>query len=59
MVNMDMVGRGRPHDIDAAGIKYSDDFTNEVRRAVKLSKAKLTVGDGGMQFFKRSDQYEF
>jgi hypothetical protein len=59
MVNMDMVGRGRPHDIDAAGIKYSDDFTNLVRRATKLSKAKLTVGDGGMQFFKRSDQYEF
>jgi peptidase M28-like protein/PA domain-containing protein len=59
MVNMDMVGRGRPHDIDAAGIKYSDEFAAEVRRAIKLSKAKLAVGDGGMQFFKRSDQYEF
>jgi Zn-dependent M28 family amino/carboxypeptidase len=59
MVNMDMVGRGRPHDIDAAGIKYSDEFAVLVRKAVKLSKAKLAVGDGGMQYFKRSDQYEF
>lgn len=59
MVNMDMVGRGRPHDIDAAGIKYSEEFAADVRRAIKLSKAKLAVGDGGMQFFKRSDQYEF
>ena len=59
MVNMDMVGRGRPHDIDAAGLKYSDEFAQLTRRALKLSRAKLAVGDGGMQYFERSDQYEF
>lgn len=59
MVNMDMVGRGRPHDIDAAGLKYSDEFAQLTRRAVKLARAKLAVGDGGMEYFKRSDQYEF
>jgi len=59
MINMDMVGRGRPHDIDAAGLKNSDDLAALVRRAVKLSRTRLAVGDGGMQFFQRSDQYEF
>ncbi len=59
MINMDMVGRGRPHDIDAAGLANSPDFQALVRKAITLSRAKLKVGDGGMQFFKRSDQYEF
>ena len=59
MVNMDMVGRGRPHDIDAAGLKNSTDYAALVRKATTLSKAKLKVGDGGMQFFDRSDQLEF
>jgi hypothetical protein len=59
MVNMDMVGRGRPHDIDAAGLANSNDFQALVRKAVALGKAKLKVGEGGMQFFQRSDQLEF
>jgi hypothetical protein len=59
MVNMDMVGRGRPHDIDAAGLANSTDFQAMVRKAGAMSHAKLKVGDGGMQFFERSDQYHF
>jgi hypothetical protein len=59
MLNMDMVGRGRPHDIDAAGLSTSSDFQALVRKATSLTRARLKVGDGGMQFFQRSDQYEF
>ncbi len=59
MINMDMVGRGRPHDIDAAGLAYSADFQALVRKATTLSRARLKVGEGGMQYFKRSDQLEF
>jgi len=59
MVNMDMVGRGRPHEIDAAGLANSTDFQALVRKATALSRARLKVGNGGMQFFQRSDQYEF
>ena len=59
MVNMDMVGRGRPHEIDAAGLANSADLSSLVRKATTLSRARLKVGDGGMQFFQRSDQYEF
>ncbi len=59
MVNMDMVGRGRPHDIDAAGLANSTDFQALVRKATTLSRARIKVGDGGMQFFQRSDQFEF
>ncbi|MBL8842456.1 MAG: M28 family peptidase [Planctomycetes bacterium] len=59
MVNMDMVGRGRPKEIDAAGLAYSADFQALVRKATTLSRARLKVGEGGMQYFKRSDQFEF
>lgn len=59
MVNMDMVGRGRPHEIDAAGLSYSADFQVHVRKATSLARARLKVGDGGMSYFKRSDQFEF
>ncbi|MSR46515.1 MAG: M28 family peptidase [Planctomycetes bacterium] len=59
MLNMDMVGRGRPHDIDAVGLGNSVDFQVLMRKALSLSRAKLKVGENGMSYFKRSDQFEF
>ncbi|MBM4015199.1 MAG: M28 family peptidase [Planctomycetes bacterium] len=59
MLNMDMVGRGRPKEIDAAGLGYSVDFQAMMRKSISLSGARIKVGDGGMQYFKRSDQFEF
>ncbi len=59
MLNMDMVGRGRPKEIDAAGLGYSVDFQALMRKSVSLSGARIKVGEGGMQYFKRSDQFEF
>ena len=59
MINMDMVGRGRPNEIDAVGLGYSVQFQAAVRKATSLSRARLKVGEEGMQYFKRSDQLEF
>jgi len=59
MVNIDMVGRGPPTDLNCAGMGYSPQFQAAVRKATSLSRARLKIGDGGMQFFKRSDQFEF
>ncbi len=59
MINMDMVGRGRPDEIDAVGLTFSDDLETQVRKAASMTRARLKVGKDGMQYFHRSDQLAF
>jgi hypothetical protein len=57
--NMDMVGRGRPNDIDAVGVQYSRDLKGLLKKAVSETRTRLRLGNEGMEFWERSDQYAF
>ena len=59
MINMDMVGRGRPNDVDAVGMHLSKDFQGLVKKAISESRTRIRVGKEGMMFWLRSDQFPF
>lgn len=59
MINMDIISRGRKRNIEATLPNEKTVFDALIGKAVRLSKCGLSVGDGGKQFFQRSDHYEF
>jgi len=59
MLNIDMIGRGRPFEIDATGLSKIPELRPLVGEARRLSGARLTVGEKGLQYWERSDQFNF
>lgn len=60
MLNMDMLGRGRPNDVSAIGADDSRDFTLLLKEAVDQTRTRLRIGtEGKVKYFERSDQLVF
>jgi Zn-dependent M28 family amino/carboxypeptidase len=59
MINMDIISRGRKTAIEATFPNESSVLERLMGQAVKLSGCRLKVGNGGKEFFQRSDQFAF
>ncbi len=59
MFNMDIIARGRPSAIEATPPPKGSFIDRLLKKAVKLSNCRLKVGDGGKEYFQRSDHYAF
>lgn len=59
MINLDMFARGRPKAFEATRPSETTMLNKLLPTAVKLSGSGLKVGDGGKQFFERSDHFNF
>ncbi|MFO0982042.1 MAG: M20/M25/M40 family metallo-hydrolase [Planctomycetota bacterium] len=59
MINIDMIGRGRPLEIDVPGITKSPDVKPLLYEARRLAGARIKLGEQGLQYFERSDQWNF
>lgn len=59
MINLDMFARGRPKAVEATQPNDPTMLAKLLPTAVKLSGSGLKVGDGGKQFFERSDHFNF
>lgn len=59
MINMDIIARGRKKAIEATLPQEKTLLATLLPTAVRKSRCRLAVGDGGNEFFKRSDHYEF
>jgi hypothetical protein len=59
MVNIDMIGRGRPLAVDAEGLSKLPELRPLVGEARRLTGARLAVGEKSMKYWERSDQFNF
>jgi Zn-dependent M28 family amino/carboxypeptidase len=59
MINLDIIARGRPKAIEATQPNAPTMLTKLLPTAGRLSGANFKIGDGGKQFFERSDHFEF
>src|SRR5262249_54024908 len=59
MLNIDMIGRGRPFEIDATGLSKIPELRPLVAEARRLTGARLKIGEKGMEYWERSDQFNF
>lgn len=59
MINLDIIARGRKNAIEATRSDEPTILSKLLPTAVRLSGTNFKVGDGGKQFFERSDHFEF
>ncbi|MBK6939967.1 MAG: M20/M25/M40 family metallo-hydrolase [Planctomycetes bacterium] len=59
MINLDIIARGRKNAIEATLPPGKSAIDRLLPAASRLSGANLKIGDGGHEYFQRSDQYSF
>lgn len=59
MINLDIIARGRKNAIEATMPPGKSMIDRLLPAASRLSGANLKIGDGGNEYFQRSDQYSF
>lgn len=59
MINLDIIARGRKNAIEATLPPGKSAIDRLLPAASRLSGANLKIGDGGNEYFQRSDQFSF